>query len=215
MRKRISRILATGGAAALAAGLAVLPASAAVLLTSWTVSPGGSITLTGATATFTDATTLWELHCHSSSAKGSLEKGSDHPGTGLGSVTTLTFSTCTGPGKAAYTITATLPWSLNATAYNSTKGVTTMLIKAVHATFSATGCSGTLDGTSATSRDGVLEAHYTNSTGTLRVAPPGAALKLYGVTGCTGLFKAGDSFTLTTHFTVSPVQTITGTKITG
>jgi hypothetical protein len=52
---------------------------------------------------------------------------------------------------------ASLPWRLNATFYNSTKGVTTMLIKGVHITFSATGCSGTLNGTGATNSTGVAE----------------------------------------------------------
>jgi hypothetical protein len=101
-------------------------------------------------------------------------------------------------------MTANLPWSLNATAYNSSKGVTTMLVKLVPITYSSTGCSGTLDGTSATADDGVIEGHCTNSIGNLRVEAAGADLEPYGVTGCTGLFKADDSFTLTTHFAVSP-----------
>ena len=211
MRKRISRILFTGSVAALVVGLAA--ASSDNRLVTWNVAPGGSITLTGAKATVMDSATLWALRCQSSSGTGSLKKGHDLHGTGLGSIKTLTFTTCTGPAKTAYTITASLPWSLNATAYNSTKGVTTMLIEGVHVTFSSTACSGTLDGTSAASGNGVVKARYTNSTGGLRILAAGATLQLSHVTGCTGLFRVGDAFAFTTTFAVSKVQTITGNKV--
>jgi hypothetical protein len=212
MRKRISRIVFTGGVAALVVGLGAASSSAITLVT-WNVAPGGSITLTGAKARFTDSATSWALHCQSSSGGGSLEKGHDLRGKDLGSIKTLMFTTCTGPAKSAYTITASLPWSLNATAYNPATGVTTMLIEGFHATFSSTACSGTLDGTSAASGNGVVKARYTNGTGELRVLAAGATLKLSHVTGCAGLFQAGDAFTFATTFAVSKVQTITGTKV--
>ncbi len=215
MRKRISRILFTGGVAAGLVGLAAASALAITLVT-WDVAPGGSVTLTGGTAVFKDSTTTWALRCPSSSGGGSLKTGHDLRGQDLGSIKTLTFTGCTGPAKTVYTITAslTVPWSLNAVAYKSTTGVTTMPIEGFRATFSSTGCSGTLNGTSAASGNGVVKARYTNTTGELRVLAAGATLKLSHVTGCAGLFQAGDAFTLTTTFTVSPVQTITGTKIT-
>lgn len=213
MRKRIRRILFTGGVAALVVGLAAASSSAALRLVTWNVSPGGSITLTGGKAVFTDSATTWALRCQSSSGTGSLKSGHDLRGVGLGSIKTLTFTTCTGPAKTAYKITASLPWSLNATAYNPTTGVTTMLIEGVHLAFSSPACSGVLDGTSTTPDTGVLRARYTNSTAALRVLAGGATLKLSHLTGCKGLFQAGDAFTFTTTFAVSPVQTITGTKI--
>ena len=51
MRKRISRILFTGGVAALVVGLAAT-ASLAITLVTWNVAPGGTITLAGGKATF-------------------------------------------------------------------------------------------------------------------------------------------------------------------
>jgi hypothetical protein len=212
MRKRMSRILFTGGVAALVVGLAAASSSAITLVT-WNVAPGGSITLAGGKANFSDSATPWALRCQSSSGGGSLKTGHDLRGKDLGSIKTLTFATCTGPAKTAYTITASLPWSVNATAYNSATGVTTMLIEGFHATFSSTACSGTLDGTSAASGNGVVKARYTNSTGDLRILAGGATLKLSHLTGCAGLFQAGDAFTFTATFAVSKVQTITGTKI--
>jgi hypothetical protein len=211
MRKRISRILFTGAVGALVVGLAA--ASSVNRLVTWNVAPGGSITLTGGKARFADSATLWALRCQSSLGRGSLKTGHDLSGKDLGSVKTLTFMTCIGPAKTAYTITASLPWSVNATAYNPATGVTTMLIKGFHVTFSSTACSGTLDGTSAASGNGVVKARYTNSTGGLRVLAAGATLMLSHLTGCTGLFRAGDAFTFATTFAVSKVQTITGTKI--
>lgn len=215
MHKRISRILFTGGVAALVVGLAATSALAITLVT-WNVAPGGSITLTGGKATFKDSATPWALHCVSSSGGGSLKTGHDLRGQDLGSIKTLTFTTCNGPAQTAYTITAslTVPWTLNATAYNSTTSTTTMPIEGFRATFTSTGCSGTLNGTTAATGNGVVKARYTNTTGALRVLAGGATLKLSHVTGCAGLFQAGDAFTFTTTFTVSPVQTITGTKIT-
>jgi hypothetical protein len=211
MRRRISRILFTGAVAALVVGLAA--ASSVNRLVTWNVAPGGSITLTGGKARFADSATLWALRCQSSSGGGSLKTGHDLSGKDLGSIKTLTFTTCIGPAKTAYTIKASLPWSVNATAYNPATGVTTMLIEGFHATFSSTACSGTLDGTSAGSGNGVVKARYTNSTGGLRVLAAGATLKLSHLTGCTGLFRVGDAFTFTATFAVSKVQTITGTKI--
>jgi hypothetical protein len=215
MRKRISRILFTGGVAALVVGLAATSSSAITLVT-WNVAPGGTITLAGGKATFKDSTTGFAtLRCQSSSGGGSLKTGHDLSGKDLGSIKTLTFMTCTGPTGTAYTITASLsiPWTVSATAYDSAKGVTTMLIGGFRATFSSTGCSGTLNGTSAATGNGVVKARYTNTTGDLQILAGGATLKLSHVTGCGGLFLAGDAFTFATTFTGSPVQTITGTKV--
>jgi hypothetical protein len=215
MRKRISRILFTGGVAALVVGLAATSSSAITLVT-WNVAPGGTITLAGGKATFKDSTTGFAtLRCQSSSGGGSLKTGHDLSGKDLGSIKTLTFMTCTGPTGTVYTITASLstPWTVSATAYDSAKGVTTMLIGGFRATFSSTGCSGTLNGTSAATGNGVVKARYTNTTGDLQVLAGGATLKLSHVTGCGGLFLAGDAFTFATTFTGSPVQTITGTKV--
>ena len=211
MHKGISRILITGGVTALVVGLAVTSSSASNTLVTWNVAPGGSITLTGAKARITDAVTHWALLCQSSSGGGSLLAGHDLPGKDLGSIKTLTLATCTGPAKTAYTITASLPWSVSATAYDAAKGVTTMLIEGFHVTFSSTACSGTLAGTK--TAPGVVKARYTNSTGGLRVLAAGATLKLSHLTGCAGLFQRGDAFTFATTFAVSTVQTITGIKI--
>ena len=104
---------------------------------------------------------------------------------------------------------------MNATAYNSMTGVTTMPIEGFRVTFSSTGCSGTLNGTTATAGNGVVKARYNNSTGDLQVLAGGATLKLaHAITGCSSLFQVGDAFTFTTIFTVSPMQTITGAKVT-
>jgi hypothetical protein len=217
MRKPISRILFTGGVAAVVVVLAAT-AALAIALTTWNVTPGGSITLTGGKATFKDSATAFGLRCESSSGGGSLKSGHDQRGQDLGSIKTLTFTGCTGPAKTIFSVTAslTVPWTLNATAYNSTTGTTAMPIEGVRFTFSspAIKCHGTLNGTSAASGNGMVKARYNNTSGQLKVLAGGATLQLASASaGCGALFQVGDPFTFATTFAVSPVQTITGNKI--
>lgn len=203
--KRTSTFLLLGGAAAAVIGLSAGPALAA---TTWTVSPGGSITATGGKTTLKDTGTGTTLNCTSSSGKGSVKSGSGLSGTGIGSITSLTFSSCTGPLGLTFTVTSSaFPWSLNATSFSS--GVTSGTISGVHAKLSGPSCSATVDGTSATADNGTVDVTYTNSTGVLKVLTTGGNLHIYGVSGCAGLIKSGDASTFSGSYTVSPKQTIT------
>lgn len=212
MRKRMRAILLTGTVAVLAVGLTATSSSATTLST-WSVSPGGTIALKSGKVTFEDTTDFWSLHCTSSKAAGTLRKGTTMPGYHLGVITSLTFTNCTGPGKARYTITASVPLILNGKAYDASKAVATLDIAGFRASFSATGCKGTLGGTSSTAKGGVIRVRYTDNTGDLGATPNGDQLHSYGVTGCDGLFKNGDAFTLTGTYAVSPKQIITSTKV--
>jgi hypothetical protein len=203
--KRASTFLLMGGAAAAIVGLSAGPALAA---TTWTVSPGGSITATAGTTTLKDTGTGTTLKCTSSSAKGSVKSGSGLSGTGLGSITSLTFSSCTGPLGLTFTVTSSaFPWHLNASSYSS--GVTSGTLSGIHAKLSGPSCSATVDGTSSTADNGTADATYTNSSGALKVLTTGGNLHIYGVSGCAGLIKSGDGSTFSGTYTVSPKQTIT------
>ena len=205
MHKRIAAILATGGAAALTLGLTAAPAFAAT----WTVSPGGNITGTAGKTTLTDTTTGNSLSCTSSSTSATLKSGSGLSGTGIGSVTAISFSNCTGPLGITFTVTpGHLPWKLNATSYNSTSGKTTGTITGIHATLTGTGCSATVDGTGATANNGKVKVTYTNSTGKLTVLKTGGNLHVYNVSGCAGLINSNDATTFVGTYAISPKQTI-------
>src|SRR5438067_6834916 len=101
--KRTSTCLLMGGMTAAVLGLAAGPALAA---TTWTVSPGGSISATAGTTTLKDTGTGTTLNCSSSAAKGTVKSGSGLAGAGIGSITSLTFSGCTGPLGLTFTVTS-------------------------------------------------------------------------------------------------------------
>src|SRR5690348_1905382 len=84
------------GMAGLGAGTAVAATHSAVAAT-WTVKPGGAITAKAGKTTLKDKNTGSTLQCASSSGKGSVKSGSGLSGAGIGSITALSFNTCTGP----------------------------------------------------------------------------------------------------------------------
>jgi len=206
--KRTYGILFAGAATAAVIGLSAAPAFAA---TTWTVSPGGAITAKSGTTTLTDTTTGNSLTCKSSSTSATLKTGSGLKGAGLGSITKVTFATCTGPLDLTFTVTTNgLPWKLNAVSYNSTTGVTHGTITGIDATLSGPSCTADVDGTGAGLDNGKVKATYTNSTGKLKVLTTGGNLHVYDVVGCAGLINSGDATTFKATYTVSPIQTITG-----
>jgi hypothetical protein len=204
-----STLLATAAVAA-TVGLAAGPAlagSGAVAAT-WTVTPGGAVTGSAGTTTLSDSTTGTTLTCASSQAMGNLKGGSGLANP-LGSITSLTFSNCTGPLGISFSTSVTGPFPLRGTAYNATTGVTTGKITKIHGSLSGPLCSATVDGTSDTAGNGAVKIHYKNSTGQLQVLTTGGNLHIYDVNGCFGLINTGDTAAFSGTYTVSPKQTIT------
>ena len=208
MRKHLSKVLLSGGVAALALGIGATTAMAATA-TTWTVTPGGAVTGSAGKTTLKDTNTSQVLTCASSATQATLKKGSGLSGTALGSITSATFTTCKGPGGLAFTVTTsastTTPWKLNASSFSG--GVTHGTITGIKASLSGSGCSATVGGTTATST-GKVTGTYTNSTGILKVS--GGNLHVWNVSaGCLGLINTGDASTFTGSYTISPGQTIT------
>jgi hypothetical protein len=208
--KRAGSVLITGAALAglltLSAGSAFAGTNAGVAAT-WTVHPGGAITAKAGTTTLKDTKTGSVLTCTSSSGKGTVKSGSGLSGAGIGSITALGFTNCTGPLGLTFTVKTThFPWKLNATSYKS--GVTTGTITGIHATLSGPGCSAVVDGTGASANNGSVTATYTNSTGKLATTGAGN-LHIYNVSGCSGLISSGDGSSFKGSYAVSPKQTIT------
>jgi hypothetical protein len=206
--KRTGSALIAGAAAALMIGTSA--ASALAAAPTWTVKPGGAITAKSGATTLTDTKTHQKLSCTSSTAKATLKKGSKLSGAGLGSITSLSFSGCTGPFGIHFTVTSGhLPWKLNAVSYSRSTGTTTGTITGIHATLSGTACSAIVDGTGATKNNGTVRVTYVNRTHKLTVLAAGDNLHTYGVRGCLGLINSGDGASFTTAYAVSPAQTIT------
>ena len=203
--KRASSVLVTSAALAGVLGLGV--GSAAAVAATWTVRPGGAITAKAGKTTLTDKNTGSTLSCASSSGKGTLKHGSGLSGAGIGTISALSFSNCTGPLGLTFTVHTThFPWHLNAVSFSS--GVTTGTITGIHATLTGPGCSATVDGTGATANNGKVTAKYSNGTGKLTTTGAGN-LHIYNVSGCGGLINSGDGSSFHGSYTISPKQTIT------
>jgi hypothetical protein len=210
MRKHLTAVILGSGVAALAIGLGAATAGATTA-TTWTVKPGGAVKGAASTTTLKDTKTGTVLTCKSSATKATLKKGSGLSGTGLGKITSVTFTSCKGPGGLAFTAKTSAssahPWSLNASSYKS--GVTKGSITGITASISGSGCTATVAGTKASSK-GTTTGTYTNSTHTLKVS--GGNLHVWNVSaGCLGLIKSGDPSTFTGSYKITPPQTITGT----
>ena len=197
---------ALAGVLGLSAGSAIAASNAGAAAT-WTVKPGGAITAKAGKTTLKDTKTNTVLTCASSSGKGSVKKGSGLSGTGIGSITALSFSNCTGPLSLTFTVHTThFPWHLNAASFSS--GVTTGTITGIHATLTGPGCSAVVDGTGASANNGKVTAKYSNGTGKLTTTGAGN-LHVYKVSGCAGLIHSGDPSSFHGSYLVSPHQTIT------
>ena len=210
---RYARPLIAGPAAALAAILGATVASAA---TTWTIRPGGAITATGMKVVSTDTKTGSNWTCQSVTITGKLKSGSGVSGSGAGSVSAVTFNSCTNPlGKTSpdplrviFEITATdLPWHINVGSFST--GVATGTISHMQMQLQGPGCTAVLGGATATATDGHVRFRYTNSTGRLKILTAGGNLHFYNVTGCAGLWNDNDPLTISGTFPLSPRQTIT------
>jgi hypothetical protein len=208
MRKHLTAVILGSGVAALAIGLGAATAGATTA-TTFTVKPGGAVAGKAGKTTLKDTKTGTVLTCASSATKATLKKGSGLSGAGLGNITSVTFTTCTGPGGLKFTAktsaSAAHPWKLNASSFKS--GVTHGSITGITASLSGNGCTATVAGTTASSK-GKTTGTYTNSTHVLKVS--GGNLHVWNVSsGCLGLINSGDPSSFTGSYKITPAQTIT------
>jgi hypothetical protein len=191
--------LVTGAAVAAAVAFSTAPANAA---DSWTVTGGGNFTGTSTNTLLTDNSTGTQLTCTKSTATGSAANASGRTGAGIGSISAVTWTSCSGPIGITFTVQAqNTPWALNAVSYSS--GVTTGTLTGVKAHISGAGCTadfgGSTNGSAAT-----LNVKYSNSSHTLTVLGTGN-LHAWNVSGlCLGLINSGDSASYTGDYVLSP-----------
>jgi hypothetical protein len=201
---RARGVLLAAAAIPLALGLAAGPAMAAAA-TTWTVSPGGPVTgRSGQTALIDTTTGQAGIVCAHSTAYGMLKSGSRLPGTGLGSLTSVTFN------GGCYTLTGShFPWKVNASSYTAGTGTTTGTITGIHLVFTdPTFCDFVADGTGASADDGSVQFSYSNGTGKLKLLAAGSNLHIYKVKGCGGVFHDHNTATLTGTYVITPAQVI-------
>jgi hypothetical protein len=182
---------------------AVLSVTTVFAVATWAVRPGGPVSLTSGALTWTDAATRANVECASSRFSGMLKSGSGLSGTGIGSITAGGFPICSNALGPNFVLTVRdLPWQVNVTSYNATKGIATGSVRHIQITVVGPGwCSAVIRG--------IATFHYTNSTAKLKPLTTGGNLNFANVSGCAGLFRTGDPVTLSSNFTVSPKQAIT------
>jgi hypothetical protein len=212
MRKKTATALTVLAAAGSLVAIGATPASAAT----WTINPAGNDTGTSVgSVTLTDTTHSppTVLTCTSSTANANVPSaGSGKPGTNIAKITSLAFSSCTGPLSITFTVASSgLPWFFDAGSYNSGTHVTTGVLHGVHAHLSGPLCSADVDGTSATANNGTVNGTYTNpvspsKTGKLAITGTGT-LKMYNVSGCFGLIANGHNASFVGTYNVNPSPT--------
>jgi hypothetical protein len=189
---------------------AILGATTALAAATWTVRPGGPVSMKSGRFVLTDTTTGSALTCPSSALSGTLKSGSGLSGTRIGSITAVHSIVCPTPLGPTYILMARdLPWRLNLLSYNDSTGVAMGSLSHLQIAFSGPGCTAVIDGTSGTAGDGTVPVRYTNSTGRLRTRATGGNLHFYKVLGCAGLINTGDTATISAIYTMSPAQVIT------
>ena len=206
MRTRLTAVVLGGGAAALAMGLGAATATATTAGT-WSITPGGAVTGAAGQTTLKDTKTGTVLKCKSSATKATLKKGRGQANP-IGKITSVTFTSCTGPGGLRFTATTSAsrahPWKLSAGSFKN--GVTKGTISGVTAALSGNGCTATVAGTSARS-PGKVTGSYSNRTHVLSVS--GGNLHVWNVSsGCLGLIKTGDGSSFAGGYKIKPPQTI-------
>ncbi|MFD8570079.1 hypothetical protein [Streptomyces sp. NPDC059639] len=197
--RRFARNTAIATAAlASALGLSISSASAGALAT-YTVTPGGAFTANATNPTMKVGSAT--LSCASSKATGTLKSGSGLAGAQLGSITGLTFTTCSVAGiPFTVTTTATVanPFYVNAT--GTTANHIDGNISNISATITGTGCNATFAGTTT--------GWYENTTKTLHVTGGGTLAAQAGAS-CLGLFTAGSHADFVGNYVMTAQQTIT------
>jgi len=228
MRKRLAWIVSIGSAAA--AVLVVAATAAAAATATWTVSPGGSYTgplSSGATFVIQDGVIGTTVTCVSSTLAGTLAAGSGLSGN-LGTVTSVSPGTCTGPGGSTYALATNAssadPWAVAAVGYNASSGITNGDLATASAsgtgvaiTLTGAGCTVVLGGT--TTLHAYLIFDYQNGTGRLAIPYHTYRPTIRVVSSTCSSWRAADGARVYTTavfpgsnpggFALSPSQTIT------
>jgi hypothetical protein len=206
LRRRAGGGLFAVTAAALAIGLGATTALAATTLTVKVTgsSSTGAISASTSKTTFKDTRSGVTVTCTSSKSKATVANGT-HTGTSpvkIGSVSSLSFTGCTGPTGAVTIKVNKLPYSLKIDS-KTVSGKTDGMVTGVNNTVITTGCSFVVTGSA--------PGFYNNGTHTLTQTPKlpitplnKAVLTVSGVSGCAGLVLNGDHATFTATYTVSP-----------
>jgi len=206
MRRSIGRITFVGAAAALAIGFGATQVLAATTLTVKVSgsSSTGTVTASSTKTVLTDPRSGVAVTCTSSKTTAVVKNGT-HTGTSpvqIGTITKLSFSSCTSVTGAVTVTVLALPYKLKIDS-KTVSGKTDGIVSGVSTHVSTTGCSFNVTGSA--------PGFYNNGTHTLTQTPKlpitplnKAQLTVSGVSGCAGLVVNGDHPTFKGTYTVTP-----------
>jgi hypothetical protein len=197
---RPTRILFMGVTATLAIGST---AALAVPAATWTVKPGGAVSIVTGKFTLTDPKTNSTIICASAELSGTLRSGSGLPGTHVGSIPKVSFTKCLWAGANTTLAAQSRPWHINLTSYGN--GVVTGTVS--HLAMSAVGaaCGPVIAGKG--SSEGTVKFTYNDSTNAGKFT--GGNLQVVSEICPSGLFHTGDPIHMAASFSMQPAQSIT------
>jgi hypothetical protein len=201
LRRRAGGAVFTLTAAAAAVALGATTALAATLTVK--VTNGGTYTASTTKTTLTDNGV--SVTCTGSKGAGSIPTHTYTSATTpvkVGTVSSLSFSGCTGPLGAVKVSVSALPYSVKVDSKTTSTGKTDGMITGVSTKVTMTGCSFTVTGRA--------PGYYNNGDHTLHVTPSlpttplnSARLTVGNVSGCAGLVNNGDHPTYKATYAVS------------
>jgi hypothetical protein len=201
--RKIAIALAASAAAATTLGIAG-PASAATTVTVTNPASPGYTAVSG-TAKLTDGSV--NMTCTSSNAAGNLPSAHVTLPANVGTVTSLSFNSCSGPLGTVTTTVNSLPYNVTLAGWDTTNARATGYLGSVNVKVSMPLCNFVVTGNA--------PGYYVNSSHTLQVTPAQALpsgvtpLTVSAVSGCAGLVANGDHPTFTAAYAVSPAITVT------
>ena len=200
---RQARILVMGVAATLAIGsTAALAAPAAT----WTVKPGGAVSIVTGKLTLVDPKTGTTITCKSATLSGTLKSGSGLPGSRVGTIPKVSFTKCLWSGGANPDLSAALlPWHINLTSYSS--GVVTGTVNHIGMMTGNAACVAAISGHGKSGFNGIVKFTYNDRTnvGTFT----GENLQVVNEICGAILYHVGDPIRLSASFSMHPAQSIT------
>lgn len=210
MRKVLTRILLAAGSAAVVIALAIPPAMASG---TWTVTGGRNWTgaqSSGTTITQTDVTSGTVFTCTVAAFAGTVINENSGAITTIGSITSFSFTKCTGPLGSTATKKQKAGTTATFNALSFSGGVTTGTITGWDEILTISSilgmCTAEIKGTAG--------VKYTNATKLLQFTTAGDSLQVTSASGsCMGIIKTGDVFTISSGtggitITGSPTSTI-------
>jgi hypothetical protein len=198
---RSAKILVTAVAATVAIGGTAALASPTA---TWTVKPGGAVSIVTAKLTLTDPKTGTKLTCSSAKMTGTLKSGSGLQGTDAGSIRKVSFTKCLwSKGGNPDLSMAISPWHINLA--SDSNGAVAGTVSGIGLQTTNGACAAGILGHGKSGGIAKLAYNDTTNAGTLTGENLHVVVEICGAE----LYHVGDPINLSASFSMHPAQAIT------